>query len=100
MRTIPLKVIPLTMGDQVIQLSYRHQLAEIMRQPAKQTADLDEVRKSIRVLDALAAAPADAKVLDLEDADYEYMRERVLSAHWPVIDQAIVTFTEDVTEPK
>lgn len=95
MKTIPMKAIPMQLNGKEIQLSYKDQLIEIIRNPdPNKPLNYGEVRSSIRVLDALEAADGTLKI---EDADYAYMKQRVLDARWPVADKAIETFVEDVT---
>lgn len=109
MKTIPLKIIEVPIGGQKTRISYKAQLIEIMRAPSDpRGADLEEVRRSLRVLDALAFEPSkDAPttmdgvpLIELEDADFEYMKQRVLHARWPVIDKFVMDFIEDVTNSK
>lgn len=98
MQTIELKTIPMKVGEKVISLSYKQQLIEIIRNPgAEKGLDLEAVRRSIRVLDVLDNAQ---DTLALEDADFEYMKARVLEARWPVVDKAITQFVDDVTGAK
>lgn len=99
MKHIPLKTVDLEIGGQTIELAYHKQLVEILRHPAD-PADLAEVRQAVRVLDRLDDTAPDAPALVLEDADYAYLRERVLAARWPVIDRVLLQFVEDVTEVK
>lgn len=100
MKTIPLKTIQVLLGEKPTNFSYRAQLIEIMRSPSDpRGSDLEEVRRSLRVLDALnAPSPDDPTKLLLEDADFDYMKRRVLSARWPVIDKFVLSFIEDVTK--
>lgn len=68
---------------------------QVMRRPKDPSrgVEIDEMRKSIRVLDALDKSNG---VLQLEDADWEYLREKTLAMQWGVIDSRIVKFTDDV----
>lgn len=77
--------------------SYRQQIEELMRTPIdpRSGADVAEVRRSIRVLDALEHEQEGALVL--EDADYEHLKKRVLATRWPIVDKAVLQFIEDVT---
>jgi hypothetical protein len=61
-------------------------------------ADIDEIRKSIRVLNVLDEIGQDAEVLELEDSDYEYMQTKVSASKFTFADAAIVQFVDDVTE--
>ena len=96
MKQIPLKTVEAMIGEKPIRISYKAQIAELIRTPSgDKGADYDEVRRSIHILDILDETTGDT--LSLEDADFEYMKGRILSARWPMIDKAIMTFIEDVT---
>lgn len=94
MKKIDLKLIPIQIGDKTSNLSYKEQLRELMRQPPA-AIDIEEVRRSLRVLEALDKSDDS---LTLEDADYEHMKARVLSAKWQIVHPAIVQFVDDVTK--
>lgn len=97
MKNIPLKTVEVPIDGQPKKLSYKAQLIEILRTPsASNGADYDEVRRSIRILDKLDETKGDT--LQLEDADFEYMKQRVLNARWPLIDKYVMAFVEDVTK--
>ncbi len=99
MKSIPLKTMEADLDGQKLKLSYKAQLAEILRVPSDgRSADLNEVRHSLRIIDALEATTGD--VLSLEDADFEYLRGRVSNARWPVINRYILEFVEDVMNAK
>lgn len=95
MKQIVMKVAEGMYDGKPLRISYRDQLTSIMSMPMDaKSADLDEVRRSIRILDVLETA---TDVLELEDADYEYLKRRVTAARWPIINAVILTFVEDVT---
>ena len=96
MKHIPLRVVTIDNNGETISLSYRAQIAEIIRHPGE-VVDLEEVRRALRVLLALDQAPPEATGLNLEDADFEYMKARILNARWPLVDQAILDFVEATT---
>ncbi len=99
MISIPLKTVNVEVDGKTIGISYRLQLQAILKQPPTlQGSSIDEVRRAIHVLDAIEKC--DGKVLNLEDADFEFMKQRVLATRWPFVDQAILKFVEDVTEGK
>jgi len=100
MKHILLKTVQTTIAGKATSVHYRDQIQEVMSTASPQGATLDEMRRSIRVLDAVEALEGSAKVLELEDADFEYMKQRVLATKWPVIDRALLQFVEDVTNPK
>lgn len=97
MKQIPLKVVEMLIDDKPVKIAYRAQLKAIIETPAnQQTASLDEVRRSIRILDVLERSDG---VLELEDADFDFMREKVLGARWPLINRQVLDFVDDVTNP-
>jgi hypothetical protein len=92
MKTIPMK----TLSDEGMpDIVYVQVLREVMRRPAdpQKGADIAEMRKSIRVLDALDASNG---TLELEDADYEHLKTKILNMPWNVIDRRIVQLVDDV----
>jgi hypothetical protein len=96
MKQIPLKIVDMVVNNQTIKLSYKAQLMEVIKNPSTpQGADYDEMRRSIRLLDLLEAATGDD--LSIEDADFEYLKQRILLARWPFIDKVVQNFIEDVT---
>jgi hypothetical protein len=56
--------------------------------------DIEEMRKSIKVLDVVDGSNG---VLELEDADYDYLKAKTLAMQWGVIDKRIVQFVDEVT---
>ena len=95
MKSIVLKVVKLVDNE----LDYRNEIQTILSTPEDRQAGatIDEMRHAIRVLDVLDALDEDAEVLELEDADYEYLKSRILSARFGMVHPAIVQFIDDVT---
>lgn len=58
-------------------------------------ATIDEMRKGIRVLDALDATRDD--VLELEDADWEFLKSKVERYPWAGTDRRFLQFYDDIT---
>jgi len=87
MHRVPLK----TLGDIV----YAEVLREVVRRPLDPRAgiSIDEMRQSLRVLDALDAANG---TLDLEDADYDHLKAKLLGMQWNVVDRRILQLVDDV----
>lgn len=115
MKQIVLKTIEGTHDGKPLKINYKSQLVEIMGVPMNPNrgADVNEMRHSIRVLDALDAlgqAPPPAplhlypngeggeSVLELEDADFEHMKQCVMAYPWPLKNRLIVEFVNDVTK--
>ena len=96
MKHIELKTIEGMHDEKPLKIAYLDQLKAVMSVPQDgRSADLSEVRRSIRVLDALESC--DGKVLNLEDADFEFLKQRVFAARWPIISPLVIQFVEDVT---
>ena len=93
MKTIELK--QLKKDD--FKLGYREQLLACVRAPlaGERGMDVEEMRKSIRIIEALEKTkPGDW--LDLEDADYEHLKQKVAAMRWNFAHQLIVQFVDDV----
>ena len=99
MKTVQLKIVPLTVNGETGELNYKAQLEAILKTPSNLQggADYDEIRKSIRLLDILETANGEVK---LEDADHEYLKARVMGARYGVIDKVVQSFIEDVIQAK
>jgi hypothetical protein len=73
--------------------------AEILRQVVQRPldpqrgVDIDEMRKSIRLLDIIDASNG---VLELEDSDWEYLKSKTVAMQWAVIDRNIVKLVDEV----
>jgi hypothetical protein len=94
MKTSPLKT--LASDDGSPEIAYAQVLREVLRRPAdpQKGADIAEMRKSLRVLDALDSANG---TLQLEDADYDHLKTKLLAMPWNIIDRRIVVLVDDVT---
>jgi hypothetical protein len=93
MKTIPLRELPGEPGTEP--LRYSQVLGEVIRRPLdpRQGITLDEMRQSLRVLDALEVANG---ALELEDADYQHLKTKLLAMPWNLVDRRIVTLVDDV----
>jgi hypothetical protein len=95
-------------------VDYRVVIEQCIRVPLdrEKGASIDEMRKGIRVLDALdrvgttgtiepgrngkpVAHPDD--VLELEDADWEFLKQKVEKMPWSMTDRRFVQFYDDIT---
>jgi hypothetical protein len=76
-------------------IDYQVVLREVIRRPLdpKQGATIEELRQSIRVMDALDHANG---TLELEDADYQHLKLKLESMPWNVVDRRIVQLVDDV----
>ncbi len=101
MKKLELKQLPMTRPDGTEEtLSYWVQINSLMRMPANPQAgaDIEEIRSSIRVIDVLEKAGQDAKVVEFEDSDYEFLKTKIAGAKYTFADPAIVQFVDDVTK--
>jgi len=71
-------------------------IRQVIRRPldSQRGADIDELRRGIRVLDALDAAKD--RVLALEDADYDHLKAKTLAMQWGLVDRRVLSFIDDV----
>jgi len=98
MKRIPLKKVPVSRSDgSEAVLDYKEQLEFIVKVPrdAKVGMDINEIRGALRVLEALEKAEEDW--VDFEDADYNFLMEKVRVARFGIVHPAIVQFVDDVT---
>jgi hypothetical protein len=95
MKMIPLRVLP---DPPQAEISTMSLIREVIRNPQDKSrgADLDEIRRGIRVLDALEQAHT--PVLELEDADYQHLRTKTLAFQWGLIDRRILVIVDDILE--
>jgi len=77
-------------------LDWRDISRQVIRRPLdmQKGADVDEMRKGIRLLDAIDAAEGDW--LALEDADWEHLKEKVLKFAWGVVARPALRYIDDV----
>ena len=93
MKTIELKTVPMILHGAESDFSYAEFIRILMQTPEKpnEGATIEEVRKSIRVLDALEEA---GEVLEIEDADFAYLLHRVNSARFTASNIVFVNFVD------
>src|SRR5262245_4350893 len=84
--------------SQVETIDYREVIEQVLRMPLDRQsgATIEEMRRGIRVLDALEAA--ENNVLALEDADWEHLKLKVEHMPWGFVDRRLVHFRDDVCE--
>ena len=80
-------------------LDYKSLIRTIVQVPSdtRQGLSVDEVRKSVRVLDALDEAK---DKLTLEDADYNLLRTKVNDFKFAFAHKNIVAFVDDILKAK
>ncbi len=100
MKTIQLKRVSMKMADGTPRdFDYRLQLLGIAANPADNTrgAGIDEIRKSIRIIDALEKVEGQSEV-QLEDADYEMLVSKVNSTKFVSISKEVLDFVNTIVE--
>ena len=99
MKRVPLKVLadPDVPEDRV---EYAAIIRNVIRRPlnAQAGADIEELRKGIRVLDALEKCDSDALVL--EDSDWQHLADKTRAMPWGVVDRRVLSFVDDVLGAK
>lgn len=81
--------------DGFLEINYREQILGMVRQPSGDHFDVPEMRKAMRLIDVIEPAD-DGDTVGLEDADWEYLKERVMHGRYVVADNAILSFIADV----
>lgn len=96
MKKIQLKTMDMNVQGVIRKFSYKNELQIVFKTPSdiNKGAAVEEMRRSIRILDALDKA---TDVLELEDADFEYLKGRMPNAKFSIVDPVIVQFVDDVT---
>lgn len=102
MKRIPLRMLPdrhLSVEDPnyaAAVMRWDEVIRQVLRSPAnrQQGADIEEIRRSIHVLDALDHA-SDGE-LQLEDADWELLKEKLLAMRWGIVDERLLQFHDDI----
>jgi hypothetical protein len=95
MKRIPLRRMPDPDGSILESIEV---LRQIIRKPLdmQRGADIDEVRKGIRLLDRLEQC--DSNVLEIEDADWEHLVAKTRAMQWAIIDRRLLTIVDDVLD--
>lgn len=91
MKSIPLK----RLGPEPV-ISYKDVLVEVIRRPLNPQAGINiaEMKQSLKVLDALDRSNG---TLELEDADWEHLKDKTLAMPWAMVDKRIIELVDDVT---
>jgi hypothetical protein len=78
-------------------LDWSEAIRQVLRRPLdpQKGADIEELRRSIRVLDALEVANG---TLELEDADWDHLCQKVRAMQWAFVDRRIVHLIDDVLD--
>ena len=97
MKEIKLKILDKDKPSE--QLDYKALIKSIMQSPSDPRAGLtlDEVRKGVRVLEALEASQ---DVLRLEDTDYKLLLSKLDKFKFGLAHKNIIEFADDIKEAK
>jgi hypothetical protein len=99
MKHIRLRILPDPLSgpntpDNVI--AWADVIRQCIRRPLdpQKGVDVEEMRRGIRVLDAVDACQTET--LELEDADWEHLVAKVKAMQWAIVDRRILLFIDDV----
>lgn len=94
MKRVELKVIKIGDKDE---LSYRDHLISLIKSPLdpKNGVGIDELRKSVRLLDKIESAP-ETGFVDLEDADFQVLKEKIENGKFMRSTRELLQFLEDI----
>jgi len=92
MKHIPLRSLP---DAELGEIRTADVVRQVIRQPLdkQKGADIEELRKGIRIFDALDSANGS---LELEDADWEHLVSKLNSMQWGLVDRRLVQIVDDV----
>ena len=93
MKSIPLRT--LDAPDNSDPIVYKDVLAAVVKRPLnpREGIAISEMRQSLRVLDAIDASNG---TLELEDADYSLLKEKINAMPWNLVDRRIIELVDDV----
>lgn len=93
MKYIPLRTVEASESGTAI--SYGDAIRTVIRQPLDQQrgVNIEEMRRGIHILDKLDASK---DVLELEDADYEHLKQKIEAMAWGMVDRNILDFIDTV----
>lgn len=77
-------------------------LTEVVRRPSdpRTGMSIDEVRRSVRVLDNLESLESTADSVSFEDADYDFLINKLNDFKFALADKRIVDLIDRATNPK
>lgn len=102
MKRIPLRSLPDTRFPpeapeyELGALRWAVLIEQVIRQPLdpQRGVDLEEMRRGIHILDALEGATD--RVLELSEADWEHLCEKVRGMAWGLVDRRLLVFIDEV----
>jgi|SRR5215471_1684698 len=76
-------------------VNYIDQVRNVLRAPLQGMPWLEDAEKSGRVMHALHGKSV-GQILELEDADWEFLCQKVRGARWAIIDERLLRFAHTV----
>lgn len=94
MRHIPLRSLDDPRGE-LATVSTAEVIRNVVRAPLdrQRGADIEEIRRGIRILDAVDAANGS---VELEDADWDHLCEKARVTTWGLVDKRLLVVIEDI----
>lgn len=86
--------LPKTESEMV---KYSDLLISVLNKPLKATITLGEMRRDLKLSDTLEAS---GEVIELPDADFDYLAGLVEASEWAIKHIDILTFADDVEAAK
>lgn len=97
-KVIPLKVLG---KDDGLKINYLEMFKVAVSSPddPKIGLSVEEIRRSVKILDILDGAKGSSEVV-LEDAEYEYLKRKIMGHKYQVAFKDLVTYFDDVEYAK
>lgn len=95
MKYIPLRTVEASENGTAV--DYGDAIRTVIRQPLDQQrgVSIEEMRRGIRILDKLDGSTG---TLELEDADYDHLKQKVEAMSWGMVDRNILDFIDTVLD--
>jgi hypothetical protein len=93
MKRIPLRIL----GKKENGFDYKLLIKNILSVPVNPQVGLtvDEIRKAVRIMDLIDKSK---DKLELEDADYDYLKNRIETNKFAIAHKDIIEFVDDILE--
>lgn len=93
MKSVELKKVPMTVLGETQEFDYKAMLQVVLEGPAnpEKGAGIAEVRRCIKILDVLDKSD---NVLELEDSDFDFLKERVQNIKFTSNNVAFADFVD------
>lgn len=83
-------------------LNYAALMKTVMAQRKPDGYSIDDMRKDLRVLDALLRDSGDFKLgeISLEDADFDHFKSKMRTMRWGAVHKDLIQFDDDINAIK